>query len=171
MVMKQWFSMNNHEVVYKLRDNDKIGTIKKATPATKKEEIDGERILPVNGQKKVSKFPKRIKSGSKGTMKLNTDYAKKDEPTSGEHPDPIKKGKPFSQQMRQHGKGRGKVVAKKPGIKEDTWNEFLQLPDEEKEMYLESAGVGHKPALDRVQAERTRRMYEDMNKSKKTKKK
>jgi len=78
-MLKKWMSMDKKEVIYKSQD-DSVGLISKTQPAQKVAEITNTRILPASktGQKKKLKdSPKKIKSGSKKVMLLNTDYAKK----------------------------------------------------------------------------------------------
>jgi len=159
MTLKHWYSINNKEVVYKLRDNDKMGVISKTQPANKKEEI--EDIKDNMGQKKTTEFPKRVKTANKKVMKLNTNYSKKEDDGS-QRPGPVDKsvrpGKKYSQQMgRKRGKGAGHLTEDK-----SPWKEFLVLPKEEKEAYLANTERGHRPAMDIAEGETTRRMYEDM---------
>ena len=93
-MLKKWMSMDKREVIYKSQD-DSIGSISKTQPANKVAEITNTRILPASktGQKPARKdAPKKIKSGSKKIMKLNTDYAKQDEDMEKSE-GPWKKGK------------------------------------------------------------------------------
>lgn len=79
-MLKKWMSMDKKEVIYKSQD-DSVNSISKTQPAQKVAEIQNTRILPAakTGQKAgIKDAPKKIKSGSKKVMKLNTDYSKND---------------------------------------------------------------------------------------------
>lgn len=112
MSLKKWMSMDKKEVIYKSQD-DKVGIISKTQPAQKVAEISNTRILPAGktGQKPAQKdAPKKLKSGAKKIMKLNTDYSKVDKARPF---DKARLGKPYIQQPgRKPGEGAGKIVAK-----------------------------------------------------------